>query len=114
MKQEENNIFTIYCNSPAASGHSIPILKIADALQKRGHHIIYATSYYQVPKIKEKFPKFTYVELQDTMNLPGAENKTKGPPLDKFYKPWLSGLRESMQLYKPNVVLVDIFSIAAV
>lgn len=52
MNLEENKKYTIYCNAIPFSGHSIPLLKIVYALEKRGHHIVYATSSQEIPKLK--------------------------------------------------------------
>lgn len=57
-KREESKIYSILCVTPSASGHAIPLLKVASALERRGHKITYATSDDGLVKVKQEYPGF--------------------------------------------------------
>ena len=78
--------YNIFLCCPPTSGHSLPLLRVGAALQKRGHKITYATSFYDIPNLKKKYPEFDFVELQDQANvIDKSKEKIMGPPLHLYY-----------------------------
>ena len=66
-------------------------------LHERGHKITYATSDYDVEKIKAKHPEYDYVELQDEMSDEKLNHLIKeGPPLKYYHDFWKEKLRTKL------------------
>lgn len=67
IKLNEKSSYTFFAIAPPMSGHMIPVLRLAKALHQKGHQIYFLTSYYKMPKIKEDYPYFDTIELDDTL-----------------------------------------------
>ena len=97
------------------SGHYIPLLRIADALDATGRFAVrIASSSFEIPKMSRQYPKLSMIPLEDP-NQALVERILEQTELPStYYKDvWTEQLHRCLTENRPDVVVVDAISSAA-
>ena len=97
------------------SGHYIPLLRIADALDATGRFAVrIASSSFEIPKMSRQYPKLSMIPLEDP-NQALAEHILEQTELPFIYYKdvWTEQLHRCLAENRPDVLVVDVFSTAA-
>jgi hypothetical protein len=94
------------------SGHYIPLLRIADALDATGRFAVrIASSSFEIPKMSRQYPKLSMIPLEDP-NQALVEHILEQTELPFIYYKdvWTEQLHRCLTENRPDVVVVDAFS----
>jgi UDP:flavonoid glycosyltransferase YjiC (YdhE family) len=89
-------------------GHAIPVLKIADALQRRGHDVTYVSSASSTARVKAQYPTLEMISLNDRIE----EMACRVKPNVWFAEimSWCDELRKIVKQIGPDIIVTDMMT----